>query len=80
MKVRALNEKEFLLVDIIAHILGYLKKELIEQHLRRGGHSFRATDFDWVVTVPAIWRARGKQMMREAAYKVSGCVSGWEGE
>ena len=72
MKVRALNEKEFLLVDIIAHILGYLKKELIEQHLRRGGHSFRATDFDWVVTVPAIWRARGKQMMREAAYKVSG--------
>ena len=31
---------------------------------------YRATDFDWVVTVPAIWTAQGKQMMREAAYKV----------
>jgi len=31
---------------------------------------FEATDFDWVITVPAIWRARGKQMMREAGYKV----------
>ena len=30
-----------------------------------------ATDFDWVITVPAIWGARGKQMMREAGYKVT---------
>jgi hypothetical protein len=29
----------------------------------------KATDFHWVLTVPAIWKDRGKQMMREAAYK-----------
>lgn len=31
----------------------------------------KTTDFDWVITVPAIWQARGKQLMREAAYLVS---------
>ena len=34
-------------------------------------HFLEATDFDWVITVPAIWKARGKQMMREAGYKVN---------
>ena len=33
--------------------------------------TFKTTDFDWVITVPAIWDARGKRMMREAAYLVS---------
>ena len=31
----------------------------------------KATDFHWVITVPAIWSASGKQMMREAAYQVN---------
>ena len=57
-------------MDVIAQVLKYLKIELIENHLQRGGHCLEATDFDWVITVPAIWRARGKQMMREAGYKV----------
>ena len=71
MKIEAKNGKEYYLVDVIAQILKYLKIELIEKHLQRGGHSLEATDFDWVITVPAIWRARGKQMMREAGYKVT---------
>jgi len=70
MKIRAQNGREYYLVDVIAQILKYLKIELIDNHLKRGGHSLEATDFDWVITVPAIWRARGKQMMREAGYKV----------
>ena len=57
-------------MDVIAQILRYMKIELIENHLKRGGYPLEATDFDWVITVPAIWRARGKQMMREAGYKV----------
>lgn len=71
IKIPAKNGKEYHLVDVIAQILKYLKIELIEKHLRRGGHPLEATDFDWVITVPAIWRARGKQMMREAGYKVT---------
>ena len=69
MKVKDLNGKQYYLVDVIAHILKYLKDELIMQ-LNKAGISFQATNFDWVITVPAIWRARGKQMMREAGYKV----------
>ncbi len=69
MRIKASNGTEYFLVDVIAQILKYLKNELIKNHL--SGIPLRATDFDWVVTVPAIWKARGKQMMREAGYKVS---------
>ena len=69
MKVKAKNGKDYYLVEVIAHILKYLKDELIR--LLNASHiHLEATDFDWVITVPAIWRARGKQMMREAGYKV----------
>ena len=71
MRIRAKNGAEYYLVDVIAQVLKYLKVELIQEHLKRGGHQVEATDFDWVITVPAIWRARGKQMMREAGYKVT---------
>ena len=65
------TEDEYFLVDVIAHILKHLKDTLIEK-LRKQVmyHQYAASDFDWVVTVPAIWKPRGKQMMREASYKV----------
>ena len=72
MTIKAKNGEEYYLVDVIAQILKYLKNELIENlpQNQRGGSRLEATDFDWVITVPAIWRSRGKQMMREAGYKV----------
>lgn len=69
MKIKASNGKEYYLVEVIAHILKYLKDELIRV-LKASDLNIEATEFDWVITVPAIWRARGKQMMREAGYKV----------
>ena len=69
MKVKAKNGREYYLIEVIAHILKYLKDELIRT-LNAADIPLEATDFDWVITVPAIWRARGKQMMREAGYKV----------
>ena len=72
--IQATNGTEYYLVDVIAQILKYLKIELIE-HLQCGGHPLEATDFDWVITVPAIWKARGKQMMREAGYMVNPAIS-----
>ena len=59
------STEQYYLVDIIDFILNYLKNQLYEA---LGKNS---PQFDWVVTVPAIWDIRGKQMMREAAYKVS---------
>ena len=78
--VRALNGKHLPLVEVIAQILCYLRRELLENHLRKTGHRFSAEDFDWVVTVPAIWLASGKQMMREAAKMVRERECGCEGE
>ena len=71
--IAASNGKKYFLIDVIAHILKYLKDQLIDQLKRetaQGLPTLLSGDFDWVITVPAIWRAKGKQMMREAGYKV----------
>ena len=70
MPVSPVNSTEqYYLVDVIAFILKYLKDQLYET-LGKSDLDMNQVQFDWVVTVPAIWDARGKQMMREAAYKV----------
>ena len=68
--VLSFSGEKFYLVEVIAFILKYLKDQLID-HLSRSAKPLKTTDFDWVITVPAIWDARGKRMMREAAYLVS---------
>ena len=56
---------------MVAFILKHLKDLLIGHLNIEGVKRLRNTDFDWVITVPAIWDAKGKRMMREAAYMVS---------
>ena len=68
--VLSFSGEKFYLVEVIAFILKYLKDQLID-HLSRTVKPLKTTDFDWVITVPAIWDARGKRMMREAVYLVS---------
>ena len=74
MTIKAHNGKEYFVIDVVAQILKYLKTELIN-HFQRSENPLEATDFDWVITVPAIWKARGKQMLREAGYKVNLAIS-----
>ena len=74
MMVKASNGDCYYMVEVIAFILRYLKQQLVK-HLSHAVNPLGVKDFDWVVTVPAIWRARGKRMMREAAYMVSVCRS-----
>ena len=70
MPVSPINSSEqYYLVDIVSFILKYLKDKLYEA-VAKSGLDMSQFQFDWVVTVPAIWDVRGKQMMREAAYKV----------
>lgn len=64
------SNNEWYLIEVIAFILCYLKDELIKR-IKMGDHQLDTSDFDWVITIPAIWQARGKQMMREAGYMVS---------
>ena len=63
------SSEQYYLVDVVAFILKCLKDQLYET-LGKSDLDMSRIQFDWVVTVPAIWDARGKQMMREAAYKV----------
>ena len=70
MHVKDLDGKSFYLMEVIAFILKYLKDKVVD-HLSRTVKPLQAHDFDWVITVPAIWRSRGRHMMREAAYLVS---------
>ena len=67
--VKAVSGQELFLMEVIAFILKFLKNQLLTAH-EKGIQTYKATDFDWVITVPAIWKDRGKQMMREAAYMV----------
>ena len=69
--MKSINGKEFFLVEVIAMILKYVKDRLLTVEMAKSPKDvLKASDFDWVITVPAMWKARGKQMMREAAYKV----------
>jgi len=58
-------------VDVIAHILHHLKWQLLTLLRDAGYKNLKASDFDWVITVPAIWESKGKSMMLEAGYMVS---------
>ena len=60
---------KYYLVEVIALMLNEIKTSLVDQ-LSKTIRKLKATDFNWVITVPAIWKGRGKQLMREAAYKV----------
>ena len=70
MRTKSSDGREFYLVEVIAFVLKHLKCRF-ECHLSSNQPSLTGADFDWVITVPAIWRACGKQMMREAAYMVN---------
>ena len=69
-KIRDINGNMFFLRDVIALFIKYLKDEL-EMCFQMLNINLTATDFHWVITVPAIWTPSGKQMMREAAYQVN---------
>ena len=72
MQIRANNGAEYYLMDVLAQVIKYLKNELIVNTLQRAGYDLEATDFDWVIAVPASWWTRDscKQMMRDAGIKV----------
>ena len=69
MTITSMDGKKFYLLEVIAFVLKYLKHKL-EEHLSNMQQPLKSDEFDWVITVPAIWKARGKRMMREAAYMV----------
>ena len=82
MKILAFKGANYYVIEVIAFVLNHLKFKF-EEELEMSNHRVQqesenvkpklleAFDFTWVITVPAIWNEKGKQMMREAAYRVS---------
>ena len=65
----------YYLIEVIATILKLIKKRLTNifwQRDKPGG--YKMEEFDWAITVPALWGERARDMMREAAYLVSNDV------
>lgn len=61
---------KYYLVEVIAFIIQYFKDQLIAK-FSNTKYPIQTTDFHWIITIPAIWSARSKSMMRKAAYLVS---------
>ncbi|XP_035994551.1 heat shock 70 kDa protein 12A [Fundulus heteroclitus] len=75
LTIKAANGKEMKALIVFSETLRFLKEDAlktIEQNT--DGRKFKASDFTWVLTVPAIWDHSAKQFMREAATK-AGIVS-----
>ena len=72
MMIKSTNDpdnKTMKAVKVIACAMKYLKDRLMD---RFAGAKLNArnSDIRWVVTVPAIWKASARQLMRIAAKKV----------
>ncbi|KAK5612154.1 hypothetical protein CRENBAI_024511 [Crenichthys baileyi] len=79
MKIKAANGKEMKALQVFTEALKFLKEDAlttIAQHTH--GKRFTASDFTWVLTVPAIWDNSAKQFMREAATQAGIVTKGKE--
>ena len=68
--VRGSDGNDYYLVEVIGLVLKNVR-EIIEHIFEATGGVYRVEDFSWIVTVPALWGERARDMMREAAYAVS---------
>uniref|UniRef100_UPI003AAF882A heat shock 70 kDa protein 12A-like n=1 Tax=Centroberyx gerrardi TaxID=166262 RepID=UPI003AAF882A len=66
--IAAANGKSMSALKVMIETLRYLKEHALKTISdNTAGRKFTASDFTWVLTVPAIWDPSAKQFMREAA-------------
>ena len=68
MKIKAANGKELPAVDVFAKSLEYMKQTTLTEFEEFDNPARKIL---WIITVPAIWSFAAKQIMKEAAQKVS---------
>ena len=68
--VKAANGKELPAMLIFSLTLDYFRNHALRELTDATGSKICDQEVCWVITVPAIWRQKAKQFMREAAYKV----------
>ncbi|CAI5677930.1 unnamed protein product [Oreochromis niloticus] len=65
--IKAANGKSMTAFKVFTAALWYLKEDALKIINANPEKKFTASDFTWVLTVPAIWDPSAKQFMREAA-------------
>jgi len=70
-QVVATNGSKMAAVVVLAHALRYFCEQAVRDVSEQSATPLTNDDVRWVVTVPAIWTAAAKQLMRQAAYDVS---------
>ncbi|KAM4731313.1 heat shock 70 kDa protein 12A-like [Anableps anableps] len=76
--VKAANGKEMTAQKVFSESLRFLKDDALTTISSNTGGKFLASDFTWVLTVPAIWDPSAKQFMREAAIQAGIVTEGTE--
>lgn len=67
--ITAANGESLPALSVFAHALRFFKELVLRQLSDQTAMTIHNEDIRWVITVPAIWRASAKQLMREAAYE-----------
>ncbi|XP_005815476.2 heat shock 70 kDa protein 12A-like [Xiphophorus maculatus] len=68
LMIKAANGKEMTAMTVFTEGLRFLKDDALTTiNESATGITFEASDFTWVLTVPAIWDPSAKQFMKEAA-------------
>lgn len=70
IEIKAANGKSVKAVTVFAHALKFFKDHVIEELTDQSATQILEDDIQWVITVPAMWKAPAKQFMRTAAYEV----------
>ena len=68
-KIKSTNGSEIDIELIISFILTKISNEAIDQIKRTNGKKFKKNEIRWVVTIPAIWEEKSKQIMINASRK-----------
>ena len=67
--MKAANGKELPAMTVFSMTLNYFRNHALRELTDATGSKTTPQDIRWVITVPAIWRQKAKQFMREAAYE-----------
>ena len=68
--IAASNGEHFPAIQLFSFALRYFKEHALKELSAQSATIIVNEDVRWVITVPAIWRAPAKQLMRQAAYEV----------
>ncbi|XP_047227053.1 heat shock 70 kDa protein 12A-like [Girardinichthys multiradiatus] len=79
LEIKAANGRSMKALNVFSESLRFLKEDALRTISSNTGQmKFLASDFTWVLTVPAIWDPSAKQFMRQAATQAGIVTKGTE--